>query len=901
MADVMNPHSEEKENNLGSQASSFVEYTQFFMREEIRSGLQRFDWVEVRKQQVGDKIEEIEPVKYLKKILKEKKASIIILSGEAGSGKTKLLYEFARDDKKNNCFFANWNNAGTTKVKLAEEFKQVAAPIKYLVLDDVDQNPKKAIQFCIDLLSINEHFILATRNEKKIIDYLKDFRIDSYYLFELNKMENLADLLEFVSDPWLTSEIKEKLCSIVDGNPEILFLAYDVIQQQIQQSNEFEVIEFLNNINKREDLLKKISNSIENQAETEALEFIARSTMYQGIDRSSSYCKSNFRYYIKLRALNYFYVQQDKLYFKPALLGEYISEQLLFPGNEIADSFGKLIDDASANQLIKIISSLIILDKSFSLPVIKDAVGLVLASTQKKSMDDVEIVRLALYCYELFKAPKIILDSVENIFELDISTAEPELINQLAIFFAENGIYESAARAWESLLEVARNLNYEGWLTVCYNNLGQVYQHLGDYDNAIECYHLAHDRFEVNGMFSGMIQSLLSIGQLYQKKGEWERSIEVFKKAIKHYERTKDANGAARTHINIAQLYKNHQQLDKAVIHYQTARSYLKRTGDKKRLAQVYGNLGLINKNRSDFDAATEYFSKAIEAAQAIDDSRTLAYSYNNLALVYQEKGDTEEAITNYQLSIKELMQIDDLKSLSLALSNLAQIYYTKNDWDNALLQYEKALGNKRKIKDKKGVIEAYHKIGDVYQAKEKWEKAADFYIKAARRADLMDEADLAMLLGNLGVVLQKQGKYNEAINAYRKAAEFMVKNEDLTGLAKTYGNMGLTYFQMKKNQKAITLLNEVLFFYLKEKTAHNIREVSRILAEIQTIMSKKEFDKIADNALNNVVKHGIYWQDKEIMTSQEARKILNNAKLKKKQRQSDKNKAEKPDDLPEV
>ncbi len=885
---------DELENNSEIATNLFRDYKLHFMREEIRSNLQRFEWLPVREQLNEDKLEKFQPVKYLKNIFKETGASVLIVAGAAGCGKTKLLYEFAKDNKKDTCFFVHWQATSASRASLMEEFERLPAKPHYFLFDDVDQNPKKAALLANDLLALNARVVLAVRDEQDLLKFLKDFSIEKFEILKLKKMENLAELLEFVSEPWLTPENKEKILTLAVGNPEILSLVCDVIEQQKQQAHDFEVVEFLNSIPDREALLQKIMQFIETAAEPPALEFITRAVLFQGINRSSAYCKANFRYYIKLRSLNYFYVQQDRLFFKPALLGEYIARQVLFPGNELSPIFSQLIDDAEFDQLESIISSLKMLHQHDPLPGIWDALGLVLASTNNKSMDDVQLARLILFFDELFKAPKIVFDSVENIFELKMNAAEPELINQLAIFFAENGIHQSAARTWETLLEIARNQNYEGWLTVCYNNLGQVYLHLNDYDNAIECYHLALDRFEASDTVSGVIQSLVNISQIYQKKGEWERSVEVLKKAIKQYEKIKDTRGAARTLINIAQLYRNHNQLDQAIIHYEATRSYLKKIGDTKRLAQVYGNLGLISKSRNDLDAAVEYFSKAIAAARQIEDDRTLAYSYNNLALVYQEKGDFDQAIEYYQLSIKELTAINDSKSRSLALSNLAQIYHSKNDWDNALQSYEKVLEFKRQTNDRQGIAETVNSMGNIFQAKEDWQTAADYYIQAARQADLLEEPVLATLLGNLGLVLQKQQKYHEAVNAFRKAAEYMLKGDDLSGLAKTYGNLGLTYFLMKKYPKAITLLNEVLFFYLKEKTTHNVREVSRILSEIQNLMDKNEFNKIADKALNNAARLGINWQNRRILSSAEVKKILNQLKLKKKQRQTKPDEPEK-------
>ena len=862
--------------------SVFEEFSQYFNREEIRSNLNKFDWVPIRKQEGDHQIVEVNVIKQIKTILKENDISFIIVSGEPGCGKTKVLYEFARENKKNACFFARWLFPPIDNHRIVEEFKQLPAATQYILLDDVHFNPRQAVQFCLRLGASREKFILATRNKQELIRIFKEFRIEQWESIDLKTMENIGELLDYDSERWLTLDVKMKLLSISEKNPEVLVTAHEFVEQKIETDNKLDVLSLLTEVENKEQLFKLIMDDIQRQLGEQALELIARSVILQGLDKSHPFCKITFRSYIKLRSMNYFYVQNDKIFFKPSQLGEYIARHYYFPEGEIKKSFNDLVEDATPADLEKIIISLLLLNKTYSSPVFKDAAGLVIASIKNKEVDDTTIARLCITFNDYFKDPKVILDSVDRIFELDNLSPDPELINQLAIFYAENQAYENAATSWERLLEIAREKHLDHWIHVAYNNLGLVYQNLKDWENAIECYQLAYNRFEAAGVTQGMVQSLINLAQIYQKKGDWEQSIQFFKKAIEGYDKIGDPDKAGRLHITIAQIYKKNQDLENAILHYQSARTYFKKTENIKGLIQVYGNLGIIYKRKNDPEATVEYFSKTLENAKKTNDLKTIAHTYNNLALAVQEQGKIKEAVEYYQQSIEKLYHLKDIKGLSLALNNLALIYQSQNEWDQAFQFHQRALAVRERLADRTEIAETLSNLGIVAQEKEDWQRAESFYQQAIQVLKEINGEVNARIYGNLGIVYQKQHKYDEAIEAFQQACVLMNKSDRLDEMAKTYAHIGLTYFRKGEYEQAIAILTQVLFFFLNQKMPDDVKEVTQVLKQIQNAMDDNKFNEVADQVMKKIETEGVHWLERIVMSGKDAKKLIERLKQRK-------------------
>jgi tetratricopeptide (TPR) repeat protein len=863
----------------------FLDESSYFTREEIHSQLSKFEWVPIRRQKKGESFEEIDAINKINTLLKESENRFVLISGEAGCGKTKMLYEFAKVTKKNRCVFARWNLPTTPLEQIMTEYKELPNSIKYILLDDVYRNPKRAIQFCSNLMQNKMKFILVTRNSKDLMDIIKDFNVNAD-IFEVNSMENINDLLEFNTEPWINSEIKGKLINIAKGNPEVLSIGHEFINQQSQDNLRFDANAFIYGIDDKRSLFDYIHNYFLENLGRAALAVISRAVIFNGLSRSDSFCKTNFKSYTKLRSLNYFYVQDDRLFFKPAILGEHITNEYYFFKEKISPAFRNLLEDANEEDLTCVLATLIEFYRKRSLSVYKDAATYLLSVASNKGASGNMILNLILRCAEEFKDAKIVVESIHDLSMLNIETADSNLINRFAIFCAKNKAYECAAKWWEKLLATARLQNNDVWITALYNNLGLVYYNLQNYEEALEWYRLAHEKFKAMRNSSGIIQSLNNLAQIYQKKQDWQHSIELYKKVIDELKKNNETKRTAHAYAAIAQIYKSNNELDKAFENYLLAMESYKKSDDFERLAQVYGNLGILSNARKELDQALNYFRKTLENMEKIGNVIGSARTHDNLALIFLEKGDIESAVKNFQLAIEKFKLVNDDKSLAQTYENLALIYQKNGNYVAAKELHQKTLVRFDALENNETIAFTFNKLGLVYLAKEEWEQAVDCFRKALIfRGKTSDLNGIEQVYGKLGFALQAMKKYDEAVTAYEQAIERMDRNNELQGLAQTYSDLGLVYYDMKDYKKALILLNQTLFFFLKQKSTLDIKKVSNALAKIQKEMDENEFGKFADAALNEVTKAGVRWKSHAVLSASETQDILKRLQLRKKQR----------------
>jgi Flp pilus assembly protein TadD len=141
------------------------------------------------------------------------------------------------------------------------------------------------------------------------------------------------------------------------------------------------------------------------------------------------------------------------------------------------------------------------------------------------------------------------IQAYQKVIELDPTYVEA--YNNLGIIYQMLGDMDRAFEAYRKSTEI--NPRYEKG----YNNLGILLFLKGRYEEAVEAFQKA---LAIN---SNNIESHINLGILFKKKGEWEKAIGSYQKALA-------INPLHReTHYNIALLYEQLENLELAINYYQ--------------------------------------------------------------------------------------------------------------------------------------------------------------------------------------------------------------------------------------------------------------------------------------------------------------------------------------------
>jgi cyclophilin family peptidyl-prolyl cis-trans isomerase/tetratricopeptide (TPR) repeat protein len=253
-----------------------------------------------------------------------------------------------------------------------------------------------------------------------------------------------------------------------------------------------------------------------------------------------------------------------------------------------------------------------------------------------------------------------------------------------------------------------------------FNEWGQTYHILGDYDRALEMYQ------QSLSLDQQYLQTYLLLGEYYMQQKEWDRAAETYEQAAEVSPKTVDVHSA------LGYIYTQVGDLEGALEAYQRAVELGPRNfNNRKNLAILYQQMGrtdeAIVEATQALEVAPENQKQAMQTfiaqlqglgapsgsteqeQQLIAEGRTqmdaedweaaeatfkelLALSPNNpqahsaLAYIYARQGRVDEAITE-NLAVASLMP-NDYNSHK----NLALLYQQKGEIDEAIAAAEKAL-----------------------------------------------------------------------------------------------------------------------------------------------------------------------------------------------------------------
>ncbi|MCX7677641.1 MAG: tetratricopeptide repeat protein [Spirochaetes bacterium] len=244
---------------------------------------------------------------------------------------------------------------------------------------------------------------------------------------------------------------------------------------------------------------------------------------------------------------------------------------------------------------------------------------------------------------------------------------------------------------------------------------------------------------------------------------------------------------------------------------------YLKKAGEADKIGKVahmsYSKLGVLYSSMMDYNSAEKYLKMAIAV------NPTDPIDRYNMGLVYLKKNDKEKALAEF-LKAQELTRND-----ARVLEGLGEAYFTLKEYDKSLEIYHKlseTLNRDARILSR--IAEIYYEKGDLGNAYE-------YYKKITIMEPASENARIAYL--NMGNIMDDAGRYEEAIESYKKALLISPKDD-----AALY-NLGIAYRHAGKVELALEVW--------KKAADLNPENPRPLLAIADFYYEKKYFDLAMD------------------------------------------------------
>ncbi len=187
--------------------------------------------------------------------------------------------------------------------------------------------------------------------------------------------------------------------------------------------------------------------------------------------------------------------------------------------------------------------------------------------------------------------------------------------------------------------------------------------------------------------------------------------------------------------------------------------------------AALLVRLGNTYEAMGDFASATDRLQEALSLARAAHDVRVAAEALTGLCWVATRQGKAAEARSLGEEALARAREAGDKATMALALRRLGVVVVSKSDPSAAIRYYEESLALYHEIGDKKGITVCLNNMGNVAAGQNDYAAATRYYQEALAMArETGDRQTIGALLGNLGVIARRQNDYAAAAGHIEEA-----------------------------------------------------------------------------------------------------------------------------------
>ncbi|KAA3602053.1 MAG: hypothetical protein DWQ06_07515, partial [Calditrichaeota bacterium] len=396
--------------------------------------------------------------------------------------------------------------------------------------------------------------------------------------------------------------------------------------------------------------------------------------------------------------------------------------------------------------------------------------------------------------------------------------------------------FREALNFYEKLFEVAQKSQNTDLILKGLRNKAAVLERFGNYTQSKEILEELLILLKYSGDKEKLGETYKNLGVLEWRQNNNEEALELYEKAFELLQDSKDLKLLGGLYGNFGLVHFNLSEFEKAMEFYSKQLKMCEILNDKHGFSKVLGKIAEVHRQKSEFEKAIEVSEKSLSICEEINNKIEFAVIKGNLSIIYFQRGDLAKAreLSLEQLKIDE--ELGNKEGIARASSYLGNIFWKEGDFDSAVDSYKKCESIGNEIGMKSALNVAYSNLGIIFMEKGDYENSILHYQKALEHSKLIGLKDVQTIAyGNLAEVYRKKGEFEKSLEHCEKAIE----------ISEEIGNKyTLAYWFLEKAQNFYLLENykKAKEFCTKAKDLATSLKVKELEISTKILKAKVEF-----------------------------------------------------------
>lgn len=216
---------------------------------------------------------------------------------------------------------------------------------------------------------------------------------------------------------------------------------------------------------------------------------------------------------------------------------------------------------------------------------------------------------------------------------------------------------------------------------------------------------------------------------------------------------------------------------------------------DKSIYAKALIHLGNIHQHTSQLAESIVCFKEAIDIFESEQNTLGLAHGYTNAGISYRKLAEYSISLEFMDKGRRLYEELGDETGVAANTGNIGNVYFGMNQYAKALEYQYQALAINEKVNNLRGIANNCLTIGGVHLLTNEYDLADLYFQRASELFVILDDKTGAMhAQSNIGILLDFQGKFEEALALDEEVLKHAIETDDASGIATQFVNIGNLY-----------------------------------------------------------------------------------------------------------
>lgn len=359
-----------------------------------------------------------------------------------------------------------------------------------------------------------------------------------------------------------------------------------------------------------------------------------------------------------------------------------------------------------------------------------------------------------------------------------------------------------------------------------------------------------------NQLNTNKLEVLVNLGRLFTMQGSNDNALEVFSEALKGAKLLNKEKYIVISKNSIAEIYYRRNDLDSAENYVMDAKQEAEKYNFVEGYLESVRMMNRIRIQKNRFDEVEKDVKKYMDIAKKGKYHSYVANFYNQIGVTKLFTGNALEAKKYFEYSIKYFDKAGDLIQATAPINNTGVIYTDYfYDEEKAMEFFQKSINICQKYNISEGMLVSLVNIGENYIYSAQYNKAMP-YIRDTEKISIETEDERMVFLANvdLGRIYLGLGEYDKAFEYYKVVKmEYETLPDIGEGINEYLDFLGDFYFRFGNWDEALEFSIKARDMTTKKKIY--IRAITRIsLIEFYKngILDKESLNKIRSEHRDN-------------------------------------------------